>query len=188
MGITLLVLALGAGLLIFTMRAAPNGDPAASTPDTAANPESPSAPRTGALPNAAEPVDGEQALEEAADGEPSAATADSPAEPRRRKLLERMWWNRAKHYEPIGLDPALRARMDARLLAHLAEKGDNRRQNEAYREFRSALTDGDWELARRRIENLGTAHVAPLQRQAAMMVDIMDREYLIFDCKCGNGK
>ena len=111
----------------------------------------------------------------------SGAQANSPApqatvnqEDRRARVLSRLWWNRPKHYEPIGLDAELRARMDERMSRFLDYQREQNSQRRTFRAFRRALTDGDWPAARESIPALTEANSEPLRLQAEAMVDIME--------------
>ncbi|MEM1176842.1 MAG: hypothetical protein AAGM22_00740 [Acidobacteriota bacterium] len=165
LGVALLLLAAGVALFVWhrSSSAAPPQDTSAGS---AAAPASRATPPNDQAPADAAP---------GADDEPLTSAELGAQKLRAQHLvIDRIWWNREKYYGPIGLDEPLRAKMDVRLLDYLQEQGDDARQNEAYRAFRRAITDGEWAVARERIQNLGHAHVAPLQRQAAMMVDVLE--------------
>ena len=102
---------------------------------------------------------------------PQAATNQAD---RRARVLARLWWNRPKHYEPIGLDAEQRARMDERMSRFLDYQREQNSQRQTFRAFRRALTDGDWQVARESIPALANANSEPLQLQAEAMVDIME--------------
>ena len=91
----------------------------------------------------------------------------------RESVLRRMWWNREKFYASVELDLQQRLRMDERLLEFQREQSSSTRRHEAFQSFRRSVTDGEFDLARQRADELGRATAEPTVQQALMMVDIL---------------
>lgn len=115
-----------------------------------------------------------RAPDEAPPNPPVLSATEQETAPAAEPSFSRMWWNRPKHYEAVGLEPEQRRRMNERMLLYLNEQRASSRRNEAFKAFRRAITDGDFDLARDHTEELAAASSEPVMAQALMMVDVLE--------------
>ncbi|MDA8016369.1 MAG: hypothetical protein MPN21_02875 [Thermoanaerobaculia bacterium] len=93
---------------------------------------------------------------------------------RMQATIDRMWWNREKHYVRVGLEPHQREKMNERVTEYLLEQRQSTHRSDAFDEFRTALIQRQYDTARQRAEALGHAYSVPVEAQARMMVDVLE--------------
>ena len=96
---------------------------------------------------------------------PSARSAESRA-----RVLASMWWNEAALVEDLSLSGTVRSEMNRIYDSYLDERPKSGAGRAA---FRDALNEGDWEKARKRLDEAVALAGEPLRAQGELKIAIL---------------